>query len=485
MRPRQVNHDGETVAQSSRSVPLREGKLMGRIFGRRRRNAEGSADSRLESASSAQEFPGTAEEVAALVVGLLAPELRDLDGRLELLEAHLRNAGDRSTTPDPAAHADTSYDETPDFDAATADVLHAHHLRRYFGCATQSPPNGTIRTVTIVGELKDGSIAWHGDDDSVCGRTTRDVLEGVSPVRGQTLRARVVTHLWGCHLAAVVPLAGKRSSSPTDFSREHPVPQSVEDSWQKDLQTGDIVLARVPYDGYRPVDDQGRIVKHRPVVFVRWEDGYALCRAIYDADSYVAERELGQPLVDTVVLTKESVVRNAEYDLDPTGFLRRLGTVGPRDRRMMNLPDAAVAPPSPSNHAPVNRELEIPVDYATPDVILFDQMSVARIVGEARIDMAVELSRLRDGGDAPGYIIGSDAQPGWRKFQHAAAERGWGVVVVEDRKSLIARAESLAREHGAEVITVVSHLADFVADLENLGYVVNVVSTTCHAGTTS
>lgn len=586
---------------------------------RTRASAPVTADDRGQSEVSRVD----PEQMALRVAELLQPVLNSLEERLGSLERLGARTISEPSVPARPTRTEPVPDPEPDFETATTDELHAFHVRRYLRSSFQSPPNGSIETLTIVGELRDGSIAWCTEEGTMCGRAPKEVLGDIPRERGQTFRARVASRHWGCYVTIVMPLVGRSPSRTEDFTMPNPVPEAVANSWQSELRVGDVVIARVPYDGSKPYDDQGRRGKDRPAVFIRWENEYALCRAIYGADGHVLDQELGQRLVDTGCLDKASVVRNAEYDLDPAKFSRRIGTVGPRDRKNMNLPEAPASHPptssrftgrpvrgtngaepvvpnpirqamsalhgatlartNPSSTKAVLRtmlelmseqsdirralytdgitfavvgdafasiikatslriakgtfstlmgtvseemgetpygyfrtvidehghpvlhltltepegapldpvrtmsrgeattsiQLEILDDYETPDLILFDQFSVARMVGESRLDLARELNRLRNGREAPAHVIGSAAEPSWRAFQSAAQSRGWRIVAAENRDELITVAARLAVEREITVITVVSHFADLVAELENLGFTVNLVSDTC------
>lgn len=388
------------------------------------------------------------------------------------------------------------------------------------------------------------------------------------------------------------------------------------------------MLADVPYDGHLPVDSQGRRSKQRPAVFIRWEQDYALLRAIYGRSGWVDSHGLGTDLVDTSALSKASVVRNAEFDLQPERIIRLLGRLGVRDLLQIGLridearraqlvarlspepaplvppgvtieqaflnrhshlsrhsrwgkasqpiellhslidaietdPELApqlagrgltfafvggifklvtdahgttiqkgtfkhlmaevmqsrqrdgrtnlamvhneldhlvlrsgVAPhplpPDPTPvlphvprdapllrkdaPAPARKVLALDDDYAAPDLIVLDQQATSRMVGDDRLALDDELERLRDGGDAIGVIVGSNREAGWASFQRAAQDRGWTVVVADSREEQLRAAISAVRDHDAALVTVVTTFTDIVAEIENHGYEIQIVS---------
>ena len=242
--------------------------------------------------------------------------------------------------PEPAPAPET---ELVPIDEGTPDAKYLAHLQRITGRSPVSPMAGRLMTLSIIGRLRDGSVAWWSEDEFAAGRLSDSLLGGLMPQEGDYLRARVVSHVWGHVVLAVVPNSLK---SPVALRASHerlapempPAPEAVAGSWKADLEPGAVVLARIPYDGYLPVDRQGRSAKDRPAVFVCWENDYAVLRAIYDHDGWVGSRDLGTELRDTRCLTKQSVVRDAEFDIGPDNLIRRLGEVGSLDRQAMGLP---------------------------------------------------------------------------------------------------------------------------------------------------
>ncbi|MFM8600940.1 MAG: hypothetical protein ACKODP_02520, partial [Actinomycetota bacterium] len=114
-------------------------------------------------------------------------------------------------------------------------------------------------------------------------------------------------------------------------------------------------------------------------------------------------------------------------------------------------------------------------DYIEPDVIIYDQHSMSAFLRHRRIQLDAALQTLRAGGDAPGYVIGSDAEPPLAQFHHEARQRGWRSKIAHDRRETTDAALRVATESAAEVVTVVGVHQDIVAELENSGFDVNFI----------
>lgn len=527
--------------------------------------------------------------------------------------------------------------DTPEPSAGTADLelspdeLYVGYLLQYLGKGSlTNTAYGELATISIVGRLRERSIAWVNAEKQWCGHFPASMLGGILPIEGDTVRARVIAHPWGTTVEAIDPNShlsqfARRAASPT-VERAAP-PDSVLGTWRADLVAGDLVLADVPYDGHLPVDPQGRRSKQRPAVFIRWEHDYGLFRAVYGRSGWVDEQGHGLDLTDTPVLDKASVVRNAEFDLQPERAIKLLGRLGTGDLLRMGLSvderrqtqlasrlspppqqattgvtieeaflgrhpslthrtrrdpaahpsgllhrlldaietDGAFAPqladhgvtlacvggifklvtdahgtsirkgtfkhlmeeamrsrqrdgrnglamvhneldhlvlrtgvtpvplptePTPilphvprDSHlprkdaiAPARKFLALDEDYAAPDLIVLDQQATSRMVGDDRLALDDELERLRDGGDAVGVIVGSNREAGWASFQRAAQDRGWTVVVADSREEQLRAAISAVRDHDAALVTLVTTFADIVAEIENHGYEVQIVS---------
>lgn len=524
-----------------------------------------------------------------------------------------------------------------DIEPTDPDDRYAAIIKEYVGLAPSSKANGEFMNLTVVGRLRDKSLAWVNDELKTFGVIPESRLSEIGdevPLPDDILRGRVVSYPWGHAVAAIVPtaltslFATRPASTGPTFSAGY-IPDAARSSFREHLVPGDIVLARVPYSGHISVDRKGRTGKYRPAVFIRWENDYACLRAIYDANGYVANNNLGSMLVDTRILDKSSVVRNTEYDIAVTDVVRSIGRLGDRDLRSLNIRAAAPPPPAPSpsrppasarfvsqlsdeevdpvhrqtdaiidaviaghstrsdaalivglltemsrdmvtskilvtegvkvamfghvlaqlarasGHEPVkgrlaarleavmsevvatdglsyqlvndihghpvlwlqssdqtkplttldstpvrhvdwtpvdrtepprlDARLDLPDDYELPDIIILDQYSTSVMVGDNRLDLATALADLRQDTKAPGWIVGSSAEQRWQAFQHAGAARGWKVRSVDDRAETAAAARRLAVEHGAEVVTIVGIHVDLVAELENMGYTVNIV----------
>ena len=521
----------------------------------------------------------------------------DVRNEINLLSSHLA----QMTQPGYDTIDEDAYSETP-------DAEYAAYLRRFLEFGEVTNLQGKIIALTVIGTLRDGSLAWFNENVRACGVVSTEKLVGMKPLPDDTLRAKVVSHIWGHLVESVVP-----GSLQSPFATRAPLPTSsswgaelreqleeVRNTWKENLRPGDVVLARVPFDGHFPVDRFGRIAKDRPSVFLRWEHDYALLRAIYDASGYVADRELGEKLKDTNCLQKSSVVRLAAYDIKPAHLVKRIGRLGDKDLEMLHLPlipelgireipSLRFAPLpsspdllqtevtlthlqtlllankvmesntstqlsslfdslidtlctekesleflsstgisfsmigqifheilSPRNLVPpkgafnqymqnslityrteddrrIERKLDLhglPIlkitkrysllqidsTYRSPDLIVIDQEALKGLLGDARLDPGQELTRLQNGNTAPGFLIGSDDDSQWGPLRSAAEVAGWKILSTNSREDLMAVVKELAQSHDAEVITVVSHFSDLIADLENVGYEVNPIS---------
>ena len=580
------------------------------------------------------------EEISVHLNGALAASTEDaasvaasvnaLENQLKLGIESLANAIEdaKAPSPEPDTGETTSQIE---FDLANPDERYASIIHGSVGRAPSTASNGELTYLTIIGQLRDGSIAWQNDETRTFGTLTKEMLGDMTPLADDKIRARVVSYPWGHRVIGVVPdslvspFAARPVPSTAASSSAGTPPDSVADGPFASLKPGDVVLARVPYDGTGRLDRDGNTGKSRPNVFIRWERDYAVLRAIYDRNGFVAHNDLGMGLVDTGCLDKASVVRNTEYDIDPRNISRRLGRLGPRDLHALHIedvPDDGKSPPlSPAGHTmnaqainsvvsrpaidPVGREshaiitaasrhqtqlseyqlmdlllqefrsnsvfvevlrtegihhaqvghlfaellksrgmnpekglfrrlfdrymadspstgsdifvterdennhpvlklvnrVDSPLDeenvpdfgdylgesaegdprilvddeYLEPDVIIYDQHSMSAHLKQRRIQLDDALQALRAGGAAPGFVIGSDAEPPLAQFHFAARQRGWKTKVAQDRRELSEAALRVATECAAEVVTVVGIHQDVVAELENSGYEVNFV----------
>lgn len=620
-----------------------------RLFKRRRRHQSEPQQQHVPESVQSIAAPSEVDSrTAADIVELreqlaqLTKAVRDLSEEKSLPSVPpppvLASAPVHAPRPAPAtAPAPIVDDEIVDIEPTDPDERYAAIIKDYVGLAPSSKANGEFMNLTVIGRLKDKSVAWVNDDLKTFGVIPESRLSEIGdeiPLPDDLLRARVVSYPWGHVVAAVLPtaltslFAARPASTGPTFSAGH-IPDAARNSFRERLIPGDIVLARVPYSGHVSIDRRGRTGKYRPAVFIRWENDYACLRAIYDANGYVANNNLGSMLVDTRILDKSSVVRNTEYDISVSDVVRSIGRLGDRDLRALNirvttpLPRAPLPTKSPASprmvsqlnddevdpvhrqtdaiidavvaghptgsdaaiivgllsemardtvtsdilvtqgikiamfghvlaqlartcgHEPVkgrlaarleavmgqvttaegrvyrlandihghpvlwlkagnetgpnaatsateiqhtertivgvahpprlDARLDIPDDYEVPDIIILDQYSTSVMVGDNRLDLATALDDLRQDSDAPGWIVGSSGEPGWQAFQRAGQSKGWNVTSVDDRDQTAAAARQLATEHAAEVITVVGMHADLVADLENLGYIVNIV----------
>jgi hypothetical protein len=223
---------------------------------------------------------------------------------------------------------------------SSVDEIYAHHIRARIFRQRIASPMGKVLTIAFVGQLRDGSLAWIGNDDLSFGHSDPSVFSPLSPSAGDEIRAKVIGYAWGCVVGALVPDSfrtaeqvdsdrEKSLSTPTDAAGV--VPPLALNTWKQVLKPGDLVLAHVPFDGTYGTTKNGAISKNRPAMFVRWEDDYAIIRAIYGSGRHVDNNGLGTPLKDNSVLKKKSVIRNSEMDIRVDGLLKSLGRLGPSD----------------------------------------------------------------------------------------------------------------------------------------------------------
>lgn len=540
--------------------------------------------------------------------------------KLEALGAQL-DATPSQPPPAPVASAPAAtVVEDLGLDPDKIDDRFAMIIRDFVGRAPSSKVSGVLVDVTILGPLRNGAIAWVNQDLRIWGTLSRELLGDMDPQIDDTVRALVVSYPWGHLVNAVVPfsLVSPFATRPVDVDtppQDSGIPLLVRGTaWEK-LRPGEIVLTRIPYDGSHGLNRDGRIAKNRPAVFVRWGEDYAWMRAIYDRDSYVGREGLGIRLVDSSCLDKPSVVRNAEFDIDPGNLVRGIGRLGPRDLLALNIDDstADATPPTlvrpefstredrdpvdreipalisavratatdspdalasrmlaafranpavravlethgvhlamvghvfatiarsagvpvpkgtfrpsltvameadtpdepgeyvlrfdennhpmlwlgergpgetPNSREPIDRPIPVVAplidprfvldeDYAVPDIIIYDQEAAALVVRDARVDLRQSLIDLRAGGDAPGYILGSDSQFGWASFQDAARKKGWKTIVTSDREDVCARATRLALDVAAETVTIIGYMTDLISEIENNGHETNIIS---------
>ena len=250
------------------------------------------------------------------------------------------------------------------FNLDSIDERYASTIRRLVGLAPATAVNGQLIDLTVIGELKSGDIAWVNEEAQCFGTVGRNLLGEMTPWPDDKFRARVVSYPWGHVVLAVLPNSlsspfATKTVADTTVSAAGTPPDSVIGTPIEHLRPGDIVLARVPFDGLGRADRHGRISKDRPCVFIKWERDFAWTRAIYDAHGYVAKNDLGIRLVDTDILEKPSVVRNAEYDIDPRNFNRVLGRLGSHDLNALNIEDSAPpTPPTIPSVAPVREDAD-------------------------------------------------------------------------------------------------------------------------------
>ena len=235
---------------------------------------------------------------------------------------------------------DTVEGVSHNFDEETSvDEIFAHHIRMRFFRPRDTTLRGRMLTITILGQLRDGSIAWIGDDSSAYGNCDTADLEIESPQIGDEIRANIVSHAWGHTIAAVDPRTHvtaeevqnrlTRQIHGTPMSAA-PAPEMVLGTWRALLKPGDVVLTHVSFDGTYGFRG-GKLYKNRPAAFVGWGSDYAIVRPIYGQDTMVARNDVAEPLLERGCLIKDSAIRRSAYDVHPDYLLKKLGRLGDRD----------------------------------------------------------------------------------------------------------------------------------------------------------
>lgn len=515
---------------------------------------------------------------------------------------------------------------------SSVDEIYAHHIRAKISRQRDTSAFGKVVTITIVGQLKDGSLAWIGNDDLSFGHSAPDVFLPHSPSPGDETRAKVFGFAWGSTVGALIPNTfrtaeqvdadrEKSLSEPTDLAGV--VPPLAMHTWKELLKPGDLVLAHVPFDGTYGTTKTGAISKNRPAMFVRWEDDYAIIRAIYGSGKHVDNNGLGTPLKGIGSLKKKSVIRNSEMDISVDGLLKSLGRLNNVDLQQLGYLSAAepkkpktkterlkvhlrIVPKEPVTQPtylpfaksvdPVKIELRsiyqelarkgeyqstrvvledligsisecqglrdflnedglglaeignmfhylvnasnldakdfnlrisivpvleklndsrgttleisqgihnlpvlrsghkvpvsflpvledctfvIPDDYECPDLVFLDQFAVAEILGDSRLGFSRALQDVTLGENVPCLFVGPTDDLRLQQLHRAATHAGWICKSASTPASRLEVLLDFQREHGAQLITVISKYSDLVAELENIGCEVQILSEVC------
>jgi len=111
---------------------------------------------------------------------------------------------DTKDLPRPVVPSVSVEEEALDEDSSSDDI-YAHHIRARIFRQRITTPMGKVVTIAFVGQLKDGSLAWIGNDDLSFGHSDPSVFSPLSPSAGDEIRAKVFGYAWGCVLGALVP----------------------------------------------------------------------------------------------------------------------------------------------------------------------------------------------------------------------------------------------------------------------------------------
>lgn len=216
----------------------------------------------------------------------------------------------------------------------TVDEIYRNHIISRISKAMPSKVSRHISGVTFLGTLQNGDIAWISDDAVAFGYCPLSHLDLESAEKGDRLRVKIESFYWGHFIRGVVPNSLERRSAqgvkePKILIERDilNIPTVALGTWKEELQPGAIVLCDIAYDGTGLPDHKGAISKKRPSVFIYWENDYAVVKAGYDANSYVARRKLGEGVTFGKGLKKRTVFRNTNYDVQPEKILKLLGSL--------------------------------------------------------------------------------------------------------------------------------------------------------------
>lgn len=281
------------------------------------------------------------------------------------------------TPPPPRPIVDVAFDELPGIsqefgEETSVDELYAHHIGQKFFRERDTTLRGRMVTVSILGTLRDGNIAWVGNDTSSYGHCDVSLFGRNEVGGGDEIRARVVSHSWGHTLEAVdtnsyltAEEIDERRQRPLGDAKETgtPAPELVRGTWRNDLRPGDVIITHIPFGDTYGHRVGGAIAKNRPAAFVRWEEDYAVVRPIYSPGTYVARSGLGTELLERGCLDHISFIRKVAFDIHPDCLLKKLGRLGDRDLIAQGFARNAVTPPPAP---PVSAEPPDPVERRPP-----------------------------------------------------------------------------------------------------------------------
>lgn len=312
----------------------------------------------------------------------LREDLVSLDERLavsmdQLLSelSAIRDELDKKNDPVVEVFPDIEVPQSPDEE-------YAIYLRYFVLDVNVSKASGEALNVRIIGQLQDDTYAWVNEEHRVCGVISRDKFDDEIPMPDDTFRARIVSYPWG-HVVENVfpkslrsPFETRRSQTPTaDWGRKAAeTVLSSQPEWIRGLRPGDVLLARIPYDGPMPVDRLGRKGKERPSVFMRWEGEYAILRACYDVKSFVGERNLGHRSQDSSCFAKPSVIRKAEYDTKIENLRRKIGRLGKQDLLALHIAEVD----APTTTSKVSEPTSSVVQASSPNPLVAHAATIGK-----------------------------------------------------------------------------------------------------------
>jgi hypothetical protein len=184
----------------------------------------------------------------------------------------------------------------------------------------------------------------------------------------------------------------------------------------------------------------------------------------------------------------------AASNLDSKGFTFRVlivpvleklndsrGTALEISQDIHNLPVLRSGHKAPVSFSPVLEDCTfvIPDDYECPDLVFLDQFAVADIIGDSRLGFRRALQDVTLGENVPCLFVGPTDDLKLTQLHRAATHAGWICKSASTPASRLEVLLEFQREHGAQLVTVISKYSDLVAELENIGCEVQIISEVC------
>ena len=283
--------------------------------------------------------------------GLLIAGVVALEARRRLRQNNDSKLAESPAPPPPEKSVDketvetVSDDSREDLDTQTDTDRWAKEVaNRVTQPASLRHQSARLIWIEIFAELDDETCAWIGEESSF-GFSPKSVFgyEGVQ--KGDAIRALVTSKPWHHAVEATDPATVRRVNDRIrlrkmlEFERQRRF-----HSWHDFLKPGDLVVARVPYGPHGKRKFNIGTGKHRPAVFVRFQDDFLVVRGIFTAGRY-EERERQSPrLRDPQKLLKNaSVVGTHEQELAVTAVHKKIGRLSDIDLRRLGFTQSSTA----------------------------------------------------------------------------------------------------------------------------------------------